>query len=153
MTLPSTATTRSLTVPGARLHYEIRSSGPLLLVIGSPMASADFAPLADALAGDRTVITYDPRGHANSTVDDPEEDSTPERRAEWVSYARHGGTWGFHVNEDSWGDVERALVAWLDSSGVGDRLVNAGRDHREAAERALLGALLAKYPDAVGGAA
>ena len=90
MTIPSTATTRSLAVPGARLHYEIRSAAdvaarrgnPPLLVIGSPMASADFAPLADALAGDRTVITYDPRGHANSTVDDPEEDSTPERRAD-----------------------------------------------------------------------
>ena len=37
---------------GARLHYEIRGSGPPLLVIGSPMASADFASLADALAGD-----------------------------------------------------------------------------------------------------
>ena len=35
-----------------------------MLVIGSPMASADFAPLADALAGDHTVVTYDPRGHA-----------------------------------------------------------------------------------------
>ena len=82
MTLPSTATTRSVTVPGARLHYEIRGSGPLLLVVGSPMASADFASLADALAGDRTVVTYDPRGHANSTIDDPEEESTPERRAD-----------------------------------------------------------------------
>ena len=66
MTLPSTATTRSVTVPGARLHYEVRGAGPLLLVIGSPMASADFAPLADVLAGDHTVVTYDPRGHANS---------------------------------------------------------------------------------------
>ncbi len=90
MTMPSTATTRSLAVPGARLHYEIRSTadfaagrgGPPLLVIGSPMASADFAPLADALAGDRTVVTYDPRGHANSTIDDPAQDSTPEQRAD-----------------------------------------------------------------------
>ena len=90
MTLPSTATTRSLTVPGARLHYEIRSAAdfaarlgdPLLLVIGSPMASADFAPLADALAGDHTVVTYDPRGHGNSTIDDPEQESTPEQRAD-----------------------------------------------------------------------
>ena len=58
MTLPSTATARSVTVPGARLHYEVRGSGgPLLLVIGSPMASADFAPLADALATDHTVVT------------------------------------------------------------------------------------------------
>ena len=83
MTLPSTPTVRSVTVPGARLHYEVRGSGgPLLVVIGSPMASADFAQLADALAGDHTVVTYDPRGHANSTIDDPDEDSTAESRAD-----------------------------------------------------------------------
>jgi pimeloyl-ACP methyl ester carboxylesterase len=90
MTMPSTATTRSLAVPGARLHYEIRTAvdfaarrgDPPLLVIGSPMASADFASLADALASDRSVVTYDPRGHANSTIDDPDEESTPEQRAD-----------------------------------------------------------------------
>jgi pimeloyl-ACP methyl ester carboxylesterase len=86
MTLPSTPTVRSVTVPGARLHYEVRGSrGPLLLVIGSPMASADFAPLADALAGDHTVVTYDPRGHANSTIDDPAEESTAEQRADDIA--------------------------------------------------------------------
>jgi pimeloyl-ACP methyl ester carboxylesterase len=86
MTLPSTATVRSVTVPGARLHYEVRGSGgPLLLVIGSPMASADFAPLADSLAGDHTVVTYDPRGHANSTIGDPGEDSTAESRADDIA--------------------------------------------------------------------
>ena len=46
-----------------------------MLVIGSPMASAEFAPLADALAGDHTVVTYDPRGYANSPVDDPDAQS------------------------------------------------------------------------------
>ena len=83
MSLPSTPTVRSVAVPGARLYYEVRGTGgPLLLVIGSPMASADFAPLADALAGDHTVVTYDPRGHANSTIDDPDEDATAESRAD-----------------------------------------------------------------------
>ncbi len=85
MTLPSTPTVRSLTVPGARLHYEVRGAGPLLLVIGSPMASAEFASLADALASDHTVVTYDPRGFANSTIDDPNEESTPESRADDIA--------------------------------------------------------------------
>jgi pimeloyl-ACP methyl ester carboxylesterase len=84
MTLPSTATTVSLSVPGARLHYEVRGAGPLVLVIGSPMASAEFASLADVLAGDHTVVTYDPRGHANSTIDDSQEESKPESRADDV---------------------------------------------------------------------
>src|SRR6478752_8548476 len=85
MTLPTSPTVRAVTIPGARLQYEIRGgSGPLVLVIGSPMASAEFAPLADALAGDRTVVTYDPRGYANSPVDDPDAQSTVEQRADDV---------------------------------------------------------------------
>jgi pimeloyl-ACP methyl ester carboxylesterase len=84
MTLSTTPIVRSVTVPGARLHYEIRGNGPLVLVIGSPMASAEFAPLADALAGDHTVVTYDPRGYANSPVDDPDAPSAVEQRADDV---------------------------------------------------------------------
>ncbi len=85
MTLSSTATVCSVTVPGARLHYEVRGAGPLLLVVGSPMGAAEFAPLADALASDHTVVTYDPRGIAGSTIDDPEQDSTPGLRADDVA--------------------------------------------------------------------
>ncbi len=76
MTLP--ITTHTLHVPGARLHYEVRGAGPVVLVIGSPMASAEFAPLADALATDHTVVTYDPRGIAASST-------TPELRADDVA--------------------------------------------------------------------
>jgi pimeloyl-ACP methyl ester carboxylesterase len=83
MTLP--IATRSVDVPGALLHYEIRGDGPLLLVIGSPMASAEFAPLADALASDHTVVTYDPRGYAASTVDDPDAPCSVEQRADDVN--------------------------------------------------------------------
>ena len=82
MTLLSTPTVHTIAVPGARLHCEVRGTGPLLLVVGSPMASAEFAPLADALATDHTVVTYDPRGHARSTIDNPDDDATPEQRAD-----------------------------------------------------------------------
>ncbi len=75
-------TTHTLSVPGAHLHYEVRGSGPLLLVMGAPMNAAAFAPLADALAGDRTVVTLDPRGISHSVLDDPSQDSTPELRAD-----------------------------------------------------------------------
>jgi pimeloyl-ACP methyl ester carboxylesterase len=74
-------TTAFLDVPGARLRYEIRGNGPLLLLLGSPMDAAAFAPLADVLAGDYTVLTQDPRGVAGSTIADLEQDSTPELRA------------------------------------------------------------------------
>jgi pimeloyl-ACP methyl ester carboxylesterase len=85
MTMTDGLVSRSLDVPGARLHYEVRGSGPLLLVIGSPMPAADFAPLAHALAVDHTVVTYDPRGLAGSTIDDPDQDATPDLRADDVA--------------------------------------------------------------------
>jgi pimeloyl-ACP methyl ester carboxylesterase len=63
----------------------MRGDGPLLLLLGAPMPAADFAPLAEALASDHTVVTTDPRGIANSFLDDPQQDSTPELRADDVA--------------------------------------------------------------------
>jgi acetyltransferase/esterase len=59
-----------LGVPGARLYYETRGTGPLLLLI--PGANGDasvFAPLADLLAANFTVVTYDRRGYTRSVLD------------------------------------------------------------------------------------
>ncbi|MFF1480152.1 alpha/beta fold hydrolase [Streptomyces sp. NPDC058301] len=78
-------THHTLAVPGARLHYEVRGEGPLLLVMGAPMAAAAFAPLAQALQSEYTVVTHDPRGISGSVLDDPEQDSTPELRADDVA--------------------------------------------------------------------
>src|ERR1035441_9685855 len=74
----------TLDVPGARLYYERRGSGPPLPLIGSPMDSTGFAGLASALAGDYTVVTYDPRGLGNSSREDTTQDVTPERQADDV---------------------------------------------------------------------
>ncbi|MEU4346260.1 alpha/beta hydrolase [Streptomyces sp. NPDC023838] len=78
-------THHTLAVPGARLHYEVRGEGPLLLVMGAPMPAAAFAPLAQALQSEYTVVTHDPRGISGSVLDDPEQDSTPELRADDVA--------------------------------------------------------------------
>jgi pimeloyl-ACP methyl ester carboxylesterase len=75
-----------LDVPGGRLYYEVRGAGPLLLVIGQPMTSAWFGPLADLLAEDRTVVTYDPHGLGASTVNDPSPTVTPEIQADDLAY-------------------------------------------------------------------
>ena len=82
MTQLSTPTVHTVSAAGAQLHCEVRGAGPLLLVVGSPMGSSEFAPLADALAADHTVVTFDPRGHGLSTIDDPDDDATPEQRAD-----------------------------------------------------------------------
>lgn len=79
------ATTYTLTVPGARLHYEVRGSGPALALIGAPMDSAGFAALATELAAGHTVVTYDPRGISRSTRDDPDADLSPETTADDVA--------------------------------------------------------------------
>ncbi|MCX5015374.1 alpha/beta hydrolase [Streptomyces sp. NBC_00555] len=63
----------SLRVNGATLHYEVRGQGPLLLLIpGGAGGAASFDGIADGLAAEYTVATYDPRGMSRSTLDDPE---------------------------------------------------------------------------------
>lgn len=77
-------TAHALGVPGAQLYYERRGTGPLLLLIGSPMDSTGLAGLADALAGCYTVVTYDPRGIGNSSREDTNQDVMPEQQADDV---------------------------------------------------------------------
>lgn len=78
----SAATTDVLSVPGAVLHFELRGTGPLLAIVGDPMDADAFAPLADLLATDHTVLTTDPRGIHRSPVLDPATPSTPPLRAD-----------------------------------------------------------------------
>jgi pimeloyl-ACP methyl ester carboxylesterase len=84
MSMTSTPSSHTLDVPGARLYYETVGTGPVLAVIGLPMTSPPFAALAAELAGDYTVLTYDPRGFGKSTVEDLEQDATPELTADDV---------------------------------------------------------------------
>ncbi|MEU4395341.1 alpha/beta hydrolase [Kribbella sp. NPDC023855] len=76
-----TVTALTLDVDDARLYYEVRGSGPLVVLAGAPMDARSFAPLADLLAGDYTVLTTDPRGINRSPLDNPDQNSTPQQRA------------------------------------------------------------------------
>jgi pimeloyl-ACP methyl ester carboxylesterase len=78
------STTGMLDVPGARLYHERRGTGPMLLLIGSPMDSTGFLGLAGALADRYTVVTYDPRGIGNSSREDTTTEITPEQQADDV---------------------------------------------------------------------
>ncbi|MPZ00654.1 MAG: alpha/beta fold hydrolase [Actinophytocola sp.] len=82
MTSTQPVATAVLDVPGAHLYYEVRGSGPLVVLVGAPMGAQSFAGLADLLATDHTVLTTDPRGINRSTVDDPDADATPEQRGD-----------------------------------------------------------------------
>ncbi|HEY6294154.1 MAG TPA: hypothetical protein VIX15_00685 [Streptosporangiaceae bacterium] len=81
------AVAHALDVPGARLYYERRGAGPLLLLVGSPMDSTGFTGLVGALADRYTVVTYDPRGIGNSSREDAAADVTPEQQADAPRWA------------------------------------------------------------------
>lgn len=73
--MPLAVTASTLKLPGATLYYEVRGSGPLLLVIpGGPQDAGVFTELAQHLANRYTVVAYDPRGNSRSRFDSaPEE--------------------------------------------------------------------------------
>ena len=81
----SEAKTYTLDVPGAVLSYDVReheaSGEPVLLIIGSPMGASGFATLAGHF-GDRTVVTYDPRGADRSRRTDSTAEMTPDQHAD-----------------------------------------------------------------------
>jgi pimeloyl-ACP methyl ester carboxylesterase len=110
----------TLKLPGARLYYEVRGSGPaLLLISGGPTDADVYAGLAPLLADQYTIVTYDPRGNSRSTAESPAED------------------WGIDVHGD---DAARLL----DAVGKGPAYVfgNSGG--------ALVGLdLAARYPEKV----
>jgi acetyltransferase/esterase len=63
-------------VPGARLSYEARGRGPLLVMIsGAFGAGAAFAAVAEPLAAHYTVLTYDRRGFSRSRLTGRQDDA------------------------------------------------------------------------------
>src|SRR5947209_2695604 len=82
MTSTAPVTTGNLTVPDGSLYYEVRGTGPLIALIGTPMDADPFAAVAELLATDHTVLTADPRGHNRTVLNNPDTDSFPELRAD-----------------------------------------------------------------------
>ncbi|MFI7705242.1 alpha/beta fold hydrolase [Nonomuraea sp. NPDC049480] len=82
MTQPKTHT---LEVPGGVLTYDVReveaSTGPILLMIGSPMDASGFTSLVGHFQ-DRTVVTYDPRWTGRSRRTDAPREATPDLHAD-----------------------------------------------------------------------
>lgn len=65
----------TLKVPGASLYYEVRGTGPVLLMMpGGPADATTFRKIEDRLATEYTVVTYDPRNLSHSTLDEPLDD-------------------------------------------------------------------------------
>src|SRR2546423_4335943 len=73
----------TLRLPGASVYYEVRGSGPVLLMIGAGTAdAASFNGIATHLADHYTVVSYDRRGYSRSPLDDPEEEQCIETHSD-----------------------------------------------------------------------
>ncbi|WP_254715401.1 alpha/beta fold hydrolase [Actinomadura sp. NAK00032] len=128
----STARAGHLAVPGATLYYEVRGTGPVLLISQSGEGDAGRSTdLVDRLAADYTVITYDRRGLSRSTPDDPD-------RA--VTLAEHAD------------DVHRLLAALTDEPAamLGCSLGAVIGLHLAARHPGRIGTLIAHEPVAPG---
>jgi pimeloyl-ACP methyl ester carboxylesterase len=81
--------THTLETGGAEIVYDVHGPLPVphgrppLFMIGQPMDAAGFSTLA-SLFGERTVVTYDPRGLGRSTRTDGRTDNDPTVQAEDV---------------------------------------------------------------------
>jgi pimeloyl-ACP methyl ester carboxylesterase len=110
--------TSTLSTPDVDLVYDVR--GPLpttdgqppLLMAGHPMAAEGFETLAGYF-GDRTVVTYDPRGTGRSIRKDGRADRTPElHTADLHALIAHLGAGPVDLFASSGGAVNAlALVA------------------------------------------
>ena len=73
----------TITVNGAELYHEVRGSGPpVLLIMGATGDGGHFDALADVLADEFTVISYDRRGNGRSLAPAGWETTSPEEQAD-----------------------------------------------------------------------
>src|SRR5919201_6789801 len=76
MAITTTFKADTLEVPGAEIYYEVRGSGPVLLLMpGGPADATTFRKMESDLARDHTVVTYDPRGLSHSKMTAPLDDA------------------------------------------------------------------------------
>jgi pimeloyl-ACP methyl ester carboxylesterase len=73
----------NVTVNGAELYYEVRGVGPpVLLIMGATGDGGHFDTLADLLADEFTVVTYDRRGNGRSPAPAGWTTTSPEEQAD-----------------------------------------------------------------------
>lgn len=77
-------------VNGTELYYEVRGAGPpLLLIMGATGEGGVFEELADLLAAEFTVVTYDRRGNGRSAPPADWATTSPEEQADDAAALLH----------------------------------------------------------------
>src|SRR5512141_1144992 len=81
--IPASFAMPMVSVNGAELYHEVRGSGPpVLLIMGATGDGGHFDALADVLADEFTVISYDRRGNGRSVAPAGWETTSPEEQAD-----------------------------------------------------------------------
>jgi len=79
-------------VEGDDLVFDVRGSGsPVILLPGTPGDAAAYSLIADPLASEHTVITYDPRGFGRSTGRQPRRHEIGQQAGDVVAVLRAAG--------------------------------------------------------------
>lgn len=72
----------SVSVNGTELYYEIRGTGPVLLIMGSTGDGGHFDAFADVLADEFMVVSYDRRGNGRSPAPPGWQTTSPQEQAD-----------------------------------------------------------------------
>jgi pimeloyl-ACP methyl ester carboxylesterase len=118
-------------VDGDALYYEVRGQGPPLLLIPGAGGDADqFAPVAALLADEYTVITYDRRANARSTMHPPQNFEVSQQSRDAVAVLAAAGETSAFV----FGNSSGAIIA-LDMATTQPQAVRAVVAHEPPCAR------------------
>ncbi|MEJ3404916.1 alpha/beta hydrolase [Rathayibacter sp. YIM 133350] len=110
-------TTNHVDVEGDRIVFDVRGEGePLVLLPGTPGDASAYGLVADPMAQDHTVITYDPRGFGRSSGNEPRRYEIGQQARDVVAVLQAAG-------------IERALV--VGSSAGAEVGLELAKNHPE----------------------
>jgi pimeloyl-ACP methyl ester carboxylesterase len=91
---------------GDNLYYEVRGQGqPLIMIPGAGGDADRYTPVAEILADDYKVITYDRRANARSSINDPQNFEISQQSRDVVAVLRAAGETSAFVFGNSSGAV------------------------------------------------
>lgn len=92
VTTTTAVRTDRVVVEGDELVFDVRGTGaPIILLPGTPGDASAYGLIAEPLAVDRTVVTYDPRGFGRSTGREPRQYEIGQQARDVVAVLRAAG--------------------------------------------------------------
>ena len=106
MTSQVTVQSGRVTTEGDDLYYEVRGQGaPLVMIPGAGGDADRYTLVANLLADEYKVITYDRRANCRSTINDPQNFEISQQSRDVVAVLRAAGETAAFVFDNSSGAV------------------------------------------------